>query len=578
MAALYPEGVPPDERSIYSFGPIGKIRAFSSGIANAPQGTWTVVLSEEDLGDGVEFSNIGMSVIPVVLAYVSKDDPSDNSGWLVDDTTPVAHFWLGAPSNNPETPWGNYAAGVEPIVAFWVEYSCPPFWLVDTSTILNTLATSGVRTATCIFQYYEGSVDELNFLLQWKVGINGAINHVAATISDAMSTGSADIEYSATVGDTLFYWWDVTDDIGGHFESPPSNFQIKPGPTDENILLIKFGLDEDVADVSDRFWNDYSDYGVFVWDVDENDGYEEALFDYAWDAVIINGVNTSVPLFGYADWPGAGYLENGGNIMVMDVNYVWNHTHGDDDALVDLAPGDFGFDVLGVGQLITNPTVLDGIYYSPDAADPITGAWEVNPFISSPKSVMDYWYDEDLYHSDYITNIGEATSIFVDENGCIYASRYERADGGRSVYVSFDICTASELTADAGDTTASGQPVGLTDDGIAFMKNIMTYFGATELSVPRMDDALPTGYTLSRNYPNPFNPSTRISFTVPTEGRVMVKVYNINGREVATLFNGNVAAGTKTLTFDASTLASGVYLYRMEAGDFVQARKMILVK
>jgi hypothetical protein len=90
--------------------------------------------------------------------------------------------------------------------------------------------------------------------------------------------------------------------------------------------------------------------------------------------------------------------------------------------------------------------------------------------------------------------------------------------------------------------------------------------------------SLPAKYTLSQNYPNPFNPSTNISYAIPVSGNVSLKIYNILGQEVATVFQGFQKAGAYIANFDASKLASGVYLYRLQAGTFALAKKMILMK
>lgn len=86
-------------------------------------------------------------------------------------------------------------------------------------------------------------------------------------------------------------------------------------------------------------------------------------------------------------------------------------------------------------------------------------------------------------------------------------------------------------------------------------------------------------YRLSQNYPNPFNPSTNIEFRLPKSMNVSLRVYDLLGREVATLVNDErFTAGSQTINFDASDLASGMYIYRLEAGSFIQTRKMLLIK
>jgi hypothetical protein len=83
---------------------------------------------------------------------------------------------------------------------------------------------------------------------------------------------------------------------------------------------------------------------------------------------------------------------------------------------------------------------------------------------------------------------------------------------------------------------------------------------------------------LFQNYPNPFNPVTNIQFDIPKESFVTLKVYDIRGKEVKTLANENRQAGSYYITFNASALASGVYFYKLTAGDFTSTMKLVLVK
>ncbi len=87
-----------------------------------------------------------------------------------------------------------------------------------------------------------------------------------------------------------------------------------------------------------------------------------------------------------------------------------------------------------------------------------------------------------------------------------------------------------------------------------------------------------TTFDLSQNYPNPFNPSTQIDFSIPQQSNVQLKVYNTLGQLVATLVNGNLSAGSHSVTFDARNLASGLYIYRLSAGNFTSVKKMMLLK
>jgi len=89
---------------------------------------------------------------------------------------------------------------------------------------------------------------------------------------------------------------------------------------------------------------------------------------------------------------------------------------------------------------------------------------------------------------------------------------------------------------------------------------------------------IPSDFSLEQNYPNPFNPLTKINFNIPSSGNAELVVYNVQGRIAETIFNGELPAGKYTADFNASNLSSGVYYYRLKAGNFVQTRKMVVVK
>ncbi len=92
------------------------------------------------------------------------------------------------------------------------------------------------------------------------------------------------------------------------------------------------------------------------------------------------------------------------------------------------------------------------------------------------------------------------------------------------------------------------------------------------------DDLLPMEFTLNQNHPNPFNPVTEISFGLPQACNVKLEIFNVVGQKVATLVEGYFEAGAHTVVWDGTRVASGVYLYRLEADDFVSTKKMVLLK
>jgi hypothetical protein len=100
----------------------------------------------------------------------------------------------------------------------------------------------------------------------------------------------------------------------------------------------------------------------------------------------------------------------------------------------------------------------------------------------------------------------------------------------------------------------------------------------SQSATPNRERKIAREYSLGQNFPNPFNPRTQISFELPEQSFVRLTVYNSLGQTVAVLAESELAAGLHSVTFDGTTLSSGIYLYALNAGPFNQVRKMVLVK
>ena len=121
--------------------------------------------------------------------------------------------------------------------------------------------------------------------------------------------------------------------------------------------------------------------------------------------------------------------------------------------------------------------------------------------------------------------------------------------------------------------------------GSAFMNNVAAKMECMQChGDPHNPNAIqqispaPKDFKLSQNYPNPFNPATKIEFSLPKPAFVTLKIYNLLGEEVTTLIAEKRETGIHKFSWDASGLASGVYLYRLEAGEFIQSKKLILMR
>jgi len=102
--------------------------------------------------------------------------------------------------------------------------------------------------------------------------------------------------------------------------------------------------------------------------------------------------------------------------------------------------------------------------------------------------------------------------------------------------------------------------------------------GGGVMEVIEINSEMPTSYLLSQNYPNPFNPSTSIRWQQPELGILTLKIFDVLGREVTTLLNEERPAGEYEVEFIGNGLSSGVYFYQIKAGEFIQTKKMLLIK
>ncbi|MDR9417373.1 T9SS type A sorting domain-containing protein [Gracilimonas sp.] len=163
-------------------------------------------------------------------------------------------------------------------------------------------------------------------------------------------------------------------------------------------------------------------------------------------------------------------------------------------------------------------------------------------------------------------------------NGETNAFEYTYALSGddSGTWVSVDVSIADFNAVNGSDMSAFAQFLITSNLDVAYLDNLYLY-RETSTSIDDGNE-LPEKFTLNQNYPNPFNPTTNISYNIPNGSEVNIEVFNIQGQKVATLVNSYKTAGQHTVTFDASALASGVYTYRLQYGNEVQVRKMMLIK
>ncbi len=159
-------------------------------------------------------------------------------------------------------------------------------------------------------------------------------------------------------------------------------------------------------------------------------------------------------------------------------------------------------------------------------------------------------------------------------NDTLGAEYYSSTDSGLIAYWRFDelenLGVWNSGTDDVRDFSVSGVHADL--EGDAFL---------TSSGVSGFDDkilTIPEDYHLQQNFPNPFNPSTKIKYSLPRKSTVVVKVYDVLGNEIQTLVSEEKTAGTYEMTWNAASLPSGIYFYQLRAGNIIQTKKMVLMK
>lgn len=115
------------------------------------------------------------------------------------------------------------------------------------------------------------------------------------------------------------------------------------------------------------------------------------------------------------------------------------------------------------------------------------------------------------------------------------------------------------------------------DPSSTFLLDDLEFSGVTAIA-PELGSNVPDKFSLYQNFPNPFNPSTNINFSIPEAEYVTLEVFNALGQKVETLLNKNMPAGLHRVTFDSKELAGGIYFYKIQAGNYSEIKKMILVK
>ena len=318
--------------------------------------------------------------------------------------------------------------------------------------------------------------------------------------------------------------------------------------------------------LSDIFFAKYSSDGSFLWAAN----FGGTSYDYG-GSLVIDGSGDSYitgAFQGTADFDPSGGTHNlisAGNLDIFFAKYssdgslIWANRVGGTDS-------DFGSSLVVDGN---GNSYITGAFR--DTVDFDHGAGSSN---LTSNGNYDIFFAKYAPNGNFIwangmggTSIDQGNSIAIDESGNIHIV------GNFKYTVDFDPGIGT-INLTAGGSTGS--------DDIFIAKYLPD---GLLTDVDEIENNIPIAFELNQNYPNPFNPSTKIRYTIPsvisTEGRnlnVQLKIYDVLGNEVATLVDENKPAGSYEVNFDAGNLSNGVYFYKLQAGSFVQTKKMLLLK
>lgn len=460
----------------------------------------------------------------------------------------------------------NYYKGTSPFVNF-------------VSQLNDTWNTSGFEQVAAELVDIDGTIAE-DWLFYQKN--SGAADSVKST-SVTAPIYYYDIPGTYAAGDTITYWVKVTDNDDKTVISAKKSFLVL-GPQNPTapILVVFNGLLGEEANL-DTFWTPLLDAVIKdslqaqyeVWDVDEHRGIDKSIINYASfkHALCLGYSMNAVPVEEYGLWKD--FVETGNNILVASNDYLFEQVEV--NVKLTFVEGDFIYDIFGVGTAKNDPADNDGFSIGDEIligipVDPISENWYGNPLVFNFIPLLDTlnWND----YASAASGLTDAGTVFVgvisgEGNGTRNVSTY----GGKGVYLPFNL---SALVDDRGGTYK------ILDDAYQLLNNILEWF-----SEPTgIDDDPYTqiySYELKANYPNPFNPITTIEYSLRDGSEVTLIIYNALGEKVKTLVNDVQTPRKYQVKWDGTNdrgnpVSSGVYIYKLTAGDFTKAHKMILMK
>jgi len=466
----------------------------------------------------------------------------------------------------------------------------PPF-VESTEQKSNTWLREDIKM-TAVMSDLDGWITDAT--LHYTISGSGDTTEVAMIIPAAKKSRYTVTGYFSgpfSVGDTINYWCTCVDNDGkaskwtGDTGDEIKSFVIKePQNPGAQILLVGDG---DISKQRAGYYEDLLDRLGYsyepTWFAEASHGIDSSVVlhthnDSPWDAIIWFGWgcgNLPRPdtLESESEYPVIRYLNDGGKLLIADQDYFWKKGLAS-GIEISFEPGDFAYDYLGVDTCLSDPNVQDSIslgdttFYAVAEDDPVSGDFYYDPVELHPTSVgVANW-------ADYTVATTEGVDIFLGLSGSYSGTRFPSTKGVKTVFLPW----CFEAIVDRADTST------LTPVADTLMWNILHDWFEIPPGVQTIRPGfVPRSFSLSQNYPNPFNPLTSIEYSLARGSQVELSIYNVVGERVRVLVDERQRAGVYRATWDGkdgagNEVASGVYFYRLVAGDHTFNRKMLLVK
>ena len=576
--------------------------------------TWDVVGSAGNTWETLDFSP---NPDTLFLPWSSDPDASNRPHWVIGyicSGTTVAQgggipdiyydynsYWLRASLGGPGGhSWFTYNGegwyGIVYTDDHWAQYvwdavvnyynGTSPF-INSLSQLNNTWYTSNFASIKSEIVDIDGSV--ANAWLFYQTQNSSSPDSVTATSVDG-NVYSFDIPGTFAAGDTITYWTKAEDNEGKSIVGMSNRFLVKAAQNpNAEVLVVYQNLDSpggDKAGSIQNFWTpllnaviqDSLGMQYETWDVNDNLGIDRSVIDHSsFKTALAFGFGISnIPAqdWSTSDWKG--FVESGKNLMIAAPDYLFdNNLPGQVDYTA--VEGDFIYDVLGCGLVHNDPEDANGNSTGDEivigsSGDPISDPWFASPIF------FDFGiFLGDINYNDFAENnasMPNSATVFLGvSSGRGNGVRNVNEWGGHTLFLPFSLSAIADSTAEG-----VGYPL---PDAYELLKRYFDY--STAVGIDELGVGTPLSYELKANYPNPFNPSTIITYSIQKAGLVKLTVYNLLGEKVRSLVNTTQAPDEYHIAWDGKNdaginVASGVYIYKLSAGNFSDSRKMILMK